>query len=98
MPPVVVQADPCVAAEAVSAFISISGPAEKVALFEKGLLANRALKKVGETTAGDVTLTVYQLAGNTPYRDIGGAIFEAQSLGLAIVVTPNAMPCEDHSN
>jgi len=84
-------------ADEVTALISIAGSQKQIDAFAGTIRRYSKWRQEGEATgSGGTRLVVLRGPGSLPYRDIGGLIYEAQRLGLAIAFTLSAPLCEDH--
>ena len=83
-------------ADKVTSLISVSGTADDIDKFFNIVKRYPQWKHEGDGSGTDGNrLVVLRGPSSLPYRDIGGLIYEAQRLGLAIVFTPSAPLCED---
>ena len=90
-PPVCVRS-----AEDITTLISVSGSPIEMAEFANVLKRYPAWKQEGEASGVSlIRMLVLRGPASLPYRDIGGLIYEAQRLKLAIIFTPSSPLCED---
>ena len=84
------------APEQITGLISVSGSAKQMQAFADVLKRYPRWRKEGEGSgSNDNRLVVLRGPASLPYREIGGLIYEAQVIGLAVTLTPSAPLCED---
>ena len=80
----------------VAGIISVGGSAEKIAEFSDLLKQYPMIEVESEASgAGDNRLLILRSPASARYRDIGGLIYAAQSLGLAIAITSSTSLRDD---
>jgi hypothetical protein len=99
LPPPALPASCARSVEDVSSLISVSGAPAQIASFVALLKKYPQIRQEGDIGQGKgVQLLVLRAPGSLPYRDIGGLIYSAQTLGLALAFTPSMPLCDSEAN
>ena len=91
----------CIKAEEVTpqmkgfTFISLSGDPEQLSAFINQIPASNSMKVDARAESNGVAFARLRGGLNTPYRDIGGLIYAAQSRRLAVTMTTDPLICEE---